>query len=223
MTGQTLDPRAKLVAYLLGCALILLATEPAELAVAAAVPLLLLAAARRLDRWLGLLRLLLPTLALFALVAGLTAGPAAGLGAALRLLALAAAGVLFFATTPPEELGEALQASGLSPQVAFLFAGALRFVPTLGELVGEVRDAQASRGIRVDGLHLLRNGPALLGPVLVGALRLADELAEALEARGFANPRHTLLRDYRWTARDRLLVAGMAVASAVAGSWLILT
>lgn len=221
MNQPAFDPRAKIIVYLLGSGLVLLATRPPALLLIAGVQAVLLTRLGLLTRWLVLLRALLPTLAIFALAAWWSDGPVAASVAALRLVTLVSAGVLFFGTTPPEELGEALQASGLSPQVAFLLEGTLRFVPTMGALLAEVRDAQASRGLRVDGLHLLRTGPALLAPVLVGALRLADDLAEGLEARGFGSPGRTLLRDYRWRGRDWLLVGGMSAVTVVIGGWIL--
>ncbi len=217
------DPRAKAIVYVFGSGLALMATGVAALLVINAVAGALIVRQRLVRRWLNTCTLLLPTLLLFAVVAGLSDGLSAGAGAVLRLLALATAGVLFFATTPPEELGEALQASGLSPRAAFLLEGTLRFVPTMGGLLREVRDAQASRGIRFDGLYLLRNGPALLAPLLVSALHFADTLAEALEARGFGSPRRTLLRDYRFTAYDWALVVAMSMVTIATSSWQLAT
>ena len=216
---QRFDPRAKALVYVLGSGLALLATGVTALLLFNVVTGALIVGHRLVRRWLSACALLLPTLLLFAVVSGLSDGLSAAAGAALRLLALTTAGVLFFATTPPEELGEALQASGLSPQTAFLLEGTLRFVPTMGALLREVRDAQASRGIRFDGLHLLRNGPALLAPLLVGALHFADTLAEALEGRGFGSPRRTLLRDYRFAAQDWALVAAMSILTIAIGTW----
>lgn len=221
MREHGFDPRAKGLAYLLASGLVLLTTAPAALLVGCGLLGALLVRLGLVRRWLSVVRLLLPTLLLFAIVAGLGGGGEAAAGATLRLLALVSTGVLFFATTPPEELGEALMASGLRPPVAFLLEGTLRYVATMGTLVREVRDAQASRGIRLDGLHLLRNGPALLAPTLVSAVRFADDLAEGLETRGFGSPRRTLLRDYRWTARDWLLVTGLLAVGLVVG-WLVL-
>ncbi len=220
---QSFDPRAKAIAYLLVSALVLFATQPRHVLVVLAGLGLAVVSLRLVRRWLRLSRMLLPTLLIFGVVLFLTAGLAAAVAAVLRLLALATAGVLFFATTPPEELSESLLASGLSPQVAFLLEGTLRFVPTMGTLLREVRDAQASRGIRLDGLYLLRNGPALLAPLLVSALQFADSLSEALEARGFGSPRRTLLRDYHFTTRDWALVSGMSILSVAAGTWQLAT
>lgn len=207
------DPRAKLVVYLLGCGLILLTTRPLELLPLTAAPLLGVAFGRRWGEWWRIMRLLWPTLLLFAVIVGFGSGPEAAAGAVLRLLALVTASALFFALTPPEELGESLLASGLSPQAVFLLEGTLRFAPTMATLAREVREAQESRGIRLDGLYLLRNGFALLGPLLASVMRFADDLAEALESRGFGGPIRTPLVEYRFHWWDWGLVLGMVVVA----------
>lgn len=213
--ASSFDPRAKGAVYLLLTVLTLVTLAPAPLLALVVAEATLLLAARLVTRWLAVLRVLAPTLVMFAVVAWFAGGEIIALSAVLRLLALTTAGVLFFASTAPEDLGEALQASGLSPRTAYLLEGSLRFVPTMGALFQDVRDAQMSRGIRLDGWHLARNAPTLLAPVLVSAVRLADELAEALEARGFGSGQRTLMRDHRWRGRDWSLVA-VATLAAVA-------
>jgi len=213
------DPRAKLAVYLLGCLLILLTTEPLALSWLTVAALLAIAVGRCWREWLRVLRLLWPTLLLFAVMVGLSSGVLEASGAVLRLLALVTASVLFFARTPPEELGDSLLASGVPPQAVFLLEGTLRFAPTMATLAREVREAQESRGIRLDGLYLLRNGFALLGPLLASVMRFADDLAEALEARGFGSPTRTPLADYRFRRRDWMLVLGMGM---VAVGWLFI-
>ncbi len=216
-TGR-FDPRAKLAVYLLGFGLVLLATRVVDLLLFNVASLLAVAVLRVGRSWWRIIRLLWPTLLLFAVIVGLSGGLEAAAGAMLRLLALVTVSGVFFATTPPEELGEALLASGLSPQAAFLLEGTLRFAPTMAILVREVREAQESRGIRLDGLYLLRNGTTLLTPLLVDVMRFADDLAEALEARGFGGPLRTPLTEYRFQAPDWALVAGaMLVAGAIGG------
>ncbi|MGQ9547017.1 MAG: energy-coupling factor transporter transmembrane component T family protein [Roseiflexus sp.] len=200
------DPRAKALAYLIGSITIILTTDLVRLAAIGVVPVALLIGLGLGRRWLQVVRLLLPTLLLFALVAGWSSGYEAAIGAALRLIALVSAGVVFFSVTPPEILGDALLASGVPSPIAFLLEGALRFVPLMGALARDVYDAQASRGIRFDGWHLLRNGPLLLTPLLLSVIRFADDLAEGLETRGFGSPHRTSLGDYRVCWRDRALV-----------------
>lgn len=211
------DPRAKLVVYLLGCGLILATLPFLELIPLAGATLLGIAIGRYGKEWWRVVRLLWPTLLLFAVIVGISGGPEAAVGAVLRLLALVTASALFFAATPPEELGDALLASGLSPRLVFLLEGTLRFTPAMADLAREVREAQESRGIRLDGFYLLRNGPALLTPLLASVMRFADDLAEALEIRGFGGPRRTPLVEYRFRARDWGLVAGGVLAT---GLWI---
>ena len=129
----------------------------------------------------------------------------------LRLLALVTASVLLFNILPPEELGEALLSAGLSPRLVFLLEGSLRFAPTMATLLREVREAQESRGIRLDGFYLLRNGAALLVPLLIDVMRFADDLAEALEARGFGGQQRTPLIEYRFQWYDWALVTTAAL------------
>jgi biotin transport system permease protein len=71
-----------------------------------------------------------------------------------------------------------LRRIGVDPvRVGLLLNLAIRCVPLVIELAGEVRDAQRARG--------LESSPrALVVPLLVRTLRRADELGEALAARG---------------------------------------
>jgi energy-coupling factor transport system permease protein len=62
----------------------------------------------------------------------------------------------------------------------------MEFIPVLTRRAVNIRDAQRARGIPLQGgLRTLRYLPALLGPLLIQSFKLADEMAEALEARGF--------------------------------------
>ncbi len=205
------DPRALLLVYLLTALLILLATQPGHLLPLFMATLLGVALARCWAAWWPIMRLLLPTVLLFAVVVGLGSGGEAAGGAVLRLLALVTASVLLFNILPPEELGEALLSAGLSPRLVFLLEGSLRFAPTMATLLREVREAQESRGIRLDGFYLLRNGAALLVPLLIDVMRFADDLAEALEARGFGGQQRTPLIEYRFQWYDWALVTTAAL------------
>ena len=204
------DPRAKLLVYLAAFGMVLLATELTDLLWLNAAALLAVLIMRAGEAWRRALWLLSPTLVLFAVIVGLGDGPLNAASAVLRLLGLVTVSVLFFTTTSPTDLGESLLASGVTPTAVFLLEGTLRFTPTMVLLVSEVREAQASRGIRLDGIYLLRNGIALLAPLLADVMRFADDLAEALEARGFGGPNRTPLVEYRFRLRDWGLVFGVA-------------
>jgi energy-coupling factor transporter transmembrane protein EcfT len=207
---MALDPRALLIAYCLAATLALAATPPLLLAGAIAVALL---AGRLglLTRWWRGVRGLALVLAVIGLSAAAQAGPAAAVIALGRLIVLLGLSALAFGSLDPARLGEALISSGLPAQQVFLLEGTLRFIPLLETIVSDTISAQRCRGLRLDGWRLARNGPALITPVLVNALRAADLLAEALEARGFSSPQRTLLGEYRWGWRDWLLVGGLLI------------
>ncbi len=78
-----------------------------------------------------------------------------------------------------ERLFALLRPVGVNPaKMALMLALTIRFIPLLGEQVREVRMAQRARGVE-------RNIAALFVPLLVKILTMADDLAAALEARGY--------------------------------------
>lgn len=156
-------------------------------------------------RWL---RLTLPMALFFGAVTWWTADGETGLMAALALLNLVSVFFVFFSTTAPEDLGNSLVKIGLPYPVAFVFSTSLQFVPVIGRKARSVLDAQRSRGIPLEpGWSALRHYPAFLGPLLIQAFQLAEELAAAMEARGFGRPGRTFYRDYRMGPADWLAIA----------------
>jgi energy-coupling factor transport system permease protein len=165
-------------------------------------------------RWL---RLSLPMALFFGAVTWWTADLKTGLMAALALLILISTFFVFFSTTAPEDLGNSLVKIGLPYPVAFVFSTSLQFVPMIGRKAKNVLDAQRSRGIPLDpGWAALRHYPAFLGPLLIQAFQLAEELAAAMETRGFGRPGRTFYRDYHMGPADWLTVAVSLLLLAVA-------
>jgi biotin transport system permease protein len=118
---------------------------------------------------------------------------AAGLDAAARTLAavlalVIAAGAVSAATRPTDMLAALtrglapLRRLGADPQaVALAVTFVVRLVPVIGELARESREAWLARG----GGAPWRTPALAVVPTAVRALRHADAIAEALEARGF--------------------------------------
>lgn len=102
----------------------------------------------------------------------------------LRLLLAVALAALYTLTTPVSETLDAMQLV-LRPfrrwvdpdRVGLVLALTIRCIPLLGEIVAEVLEARRARG----GEGSIR---AVAVPVIVRALRTADQLGEALMARG---------------------------------------
>ncbi|MFC1815746.1 energy-coupling factor transporter transmembrane component T family protein [Thermodesulfobacteriota bacterium] len=155
-------------------------------------------------RWL---RQALPMALFFGVVTWWTADRESGLLAALALIVLISTFFIFFNTTSPEDLGNSLVKIGLPYAVAFVFSTSLQFVPVIGRKARNVLDAQRSRGIPLEtGWAALRYYPAFLGPLLIQAFQLAEELAAAMEARGFGRPGRTFYKDYLIRPADWIIL-----------------
>jgi energy-coupling factor transport system permease protein len=150
---------------------------------------------------------------------------------ALRILLLVAAAGLLTATTAPLALADGME-DLLSPlkkirfpahEVAMMTSIALRFIPTLGEEAKRITTAQAARGADFSEGGLLKRARAMLPilvPLTVGAFRRADELAEAMESRGYKGGEgRTRFRELRFGPRD--LLAPLAAVLILAGGVLL--
>lgn len=222
-----LDIRVKLAVAVL-CALAGMAGAGAAGLAApalAALPLLLL-----LRQWAVLLALALLMPTFYAGFAGLAAlQGAAGLGGPAAVAANIAAYALYFllkltplaavfaATCRSSRLGEVLAALSQArlPRAAVLaVAVTFRFIPTLMQEYGHIRDALAlrdSRGWLAQGP--LRRVERLLLPLLVRSARLADELAISALTRGIEAPEALPARLPRPGPRDAFVLAwALAVA-----------
>lgn len=74
--------------------------------------------------------------------------------------------------------------------IAMMISIALRFIPTLIEETQRIMNAQASRGVDLDNGSLKEKLMAILSlivPLFISAFDRADQLANAMEARGY-NP-----------------------------------
>jgi energy-coupling factor transport system permease protein len=133
---------------------------------------------------------------------------AAGLGA--RVLSIISVGAVFALTTDATYLIDSLvQLARVSPRFAYGTLAAYQAVPRLAEDLTTLRSARRLRGLRE--WH-----PRLIVGLLVRAIRHADQLAIAMDARGFATGRRTTYRPVRWQPLDAIVgIAGLAILLAV--------
>ena len=141
------------------------------------------------------------------------AGAEAGLLVGARLLAIGAVSIAYATTTSPTALVDSLvQQAGVSDRFAY---GALAAYGTLPRLAGDLRalrEARALRGLRAD-LH-----PRVLVALLVLAIRHAERLGVAMDARGFGQGRRSAYRPLAWGVRDLLVgVGGVAIVAVIVG------
>lgn len=132
---------------------------------------------------------------------------AAGLGA--RVAAIVSVGAVFVLTTDATRLMDALvQQARVSPRFAYGLLAAYQAVPRLADDLATLRGARRLRGLR-------ELDPRLLVGLLVRAIRHADQLSIAMDARGFASGPRSIYRPIGWTRLD-LIVGASALVLLVA-------
>jgi energy-coupling factor transport system permease protein len=135
-------------------------------------------------------------------------GVAAGLAA--RVASIVSVGAVFTLTTDATRLMDALvQQARVSPRFAYGLLAAYQAVPRLADDFGTLRGARRLRGLR-------ELSPRILVGLLVRAIRHADQLSIAMDARGFGAGPRTAYRTIAWTRLDVLVGVGAMLVLAAA-------
>lgn len=103
------------------------------------------------------------------------------------------------------------------PGVSLLLSMALRFVPKFSTYIRSVRAAQASLGCGTregSAWQRLRNGARILSVTVSWALESGVTAADSMKSRGYGAGRRTYFGNYRFTRRDGVLSAVLALALA---------
>lgn len=132
----------------------------------------------------------------------------------IRLTLMIILTTILTATTKPldltlgiEKLLKPFEKIGLPVHViAMMISIALRFIPTLIDETNRIMNAQASRGIDMENGTFMEKVHAILSlivPLFVSAFERADQLANAMEARGYdPNRPRTRYKVLKMTSMD---------------------
>ena len=135
---------------------------------------------------------------------------------AVRLLLLIFGTSLLTYTTKPMALTDGFEAIlrpferlGLpAHEIAMMMSIALRFIPTLLEETDKIMKAQQARGADFESGNLLQRARALIPiliPLFVGAFRIAQDLAMAMESRCYRGGQgRTRLHPMKYQRADRV-------------------
>jgi len=149
------------------------------------------------------------------------------MAASFSLRVLVFAGIAFFIslTTAPADIAEAL-VGWMKPlkklrvpvnEIGLIIFIAMRFIPVLIEEFDTIRKAQMVRGVDFSGgmINKARKSIYLLIPVFQSAIRRADELAVAIESRGYTGgSERSSYRQFRWRPGDSgFVVVSVAVVT----------
>lgn len=136
----------------------------------------------------------------------------------VRLMLMIMLTTVLTATTKPldltlgiEDLLNPLQVIKVpSHEIAMMISIALRFIPTLIEETQRIMKAQASRGVDLEEGKLKEKVMAILSlivPLFVSAFQHADDLANAMEARGYIpDKQRTRYKQLKMHTRDYILI-----------------
>lgn len=126
-------------------------------------------------------------------------------------------------TTPPLELSDAIEYL-LRPlkvvhfpvhEISLMLSIALRFVPTLMDETEKIMNAQRARGVDFGEGNLIQKMQAiipLLIPLFVSSFNRAEDLAVAMEARGYQGGEgRSKYRVLNWSLKDTLTIITFAV------------
>lgn len=137
-----------------------------------------------------------------------------GIYIAFRLLFLIMLTTLLTLTTTPIEITDGFE-SLLSPfkrfgvpahELALMMSISLRFIPTLMQETEKIMKAQSARGVDFTQGSIKERFNAiipLLIPLFISSFKRAEDLAMAMEARGYKGGEgRTKLRELKWNVKD---------------------
>ncbi|MFN3742113.1 MAG: energy-coupling factor transporter transmembrane component T family protein [Anaerolineales bacterium] len=129
----------------------------------------------------------------------------------LRILGISAVFIAIPFTMDPRLYGVTFRGLGLADRFAYVAELAFRFVPTLARDFTITFDAQRARGYEIERLgrnpirHILRIAP-LLVPVTMSAILAGEDVANAMDLRGFGQKPRTWLYELRYRRGDFILL-----------------
>jgi len=150
-----------------------------------------------------------------------------GVYISLRFTYLILITTLLTLTTTPITLTDGLE-SILGPfkklkmpvhELALMMSISLRFIPTLLEETSKIMKAQAARGVDFSSGPIKDRVKAivpLLVPLFVNSFKRAEELATAMEARGYRGGEgRTKYRQLKWGAADSVLMVSLVILAII--------
>ncbi len=119
----------------------------------------------------------------------------------------------FMTTTDPSEFAASLNGIGVSYNIAYSVAIALRYIPDIQDEFHRIQNAQQARGIEMSGkaklTERIRRTSGIIFPLLFSTMERIDVVSNAMELRGFGKKKkRTWYMARRLKAADYLVLAG---------------
>jgi len=143
-----------------------------------------------------------------------------GLAMGLRVALMVTAAGVWMMTTSPQKLTVGLLHLGLPYKAGVAMTAAIRFVPLLNAERATIAEAQQARALDLrkgNPLGRAIKSVAIIGPLFIRAIDVAQGLAVAMDARGFGvRDGRTSIIELRLRRADRLVMIGLLAATIVA-------
>ncbi len=150
-----------------------------------------------------------------------------GVFISLRFLVLVFMTSILTLTTSPISITDGLETL-LNPfkkfklpvhELALMMSISLRFIPTLMDETDKIMKAQMARGSDLSAGSIkdrLKAVVPLLVPLFVSAFKRAEDLATAMEVRGYRGGEgRTKYRQLKWTAKDTISLALLVIVAVI--------
>lgn len=134
----------------------------------------------------------------------------------LRMLCMTMVFIMLLATTKLQDLTAALVTQCKIPyEYAFMFTAALRFVPDFIAESHAVQEAQACRGLALEGYFFKRftSYGSVIQPLLLKSLGRSETMALSLELRGFGNKDHSFVATVGMKGLDYVVTAVLVLVT----------
>src|SRR5439155_183436 len=143
-----------------------------------------------------------------------------GLAMGLRVALMVTAAGVWMMTTSPQKLTVGLLHLGFPYKAGVAMTAALRFVPLLNAERATIAEAQQARALdlrRGNPLARVMKSVAIIGPLFIRAIDVAQGLALAMDARGFGvRDGRTSIVELHLTRTDRAIMIALLAASILA-------
>ncbi|MGD2269435.1 MAG: energy-coupling factor transporter transmembrane component T [Desulfobacterales bacterium] len=202
------DPRTKLALGVMAIGAVLVSREAVTLIAECVIVLAIFTVMRKDGKLSESLRLMIPMVSLVFIMGIIFFDIKIAFLLSTRLFNLLTVSIIFFRAITPEEMGDALKKLGIPFGLVFILTTGMRYVPLIGKKIRSIIDAQQARGIDLrPRVKNIKNFMALLMPLLVQSFLLSDELALAMESRGFGCKHRSSRRQYHLSIKEITMMA----------------
>lgn len=128
---------------------------------------------------------------------------------------------MFLVTTNPSEFAASMNKIGISYNVGYAIAIALRYIPDVQDEFTKIKHAQEARGIEMSGkaslLSRIKNTSSIIFPLIFSSMDRIDTVSNAMELRGYGkHKKRTWYMEKKLKRNDYLAIAFTVIFAIVA-------